>query len=333
MNSGGPCPGAPYPSNIARGSLCRKFKVTTIPTLILLDSCNAHVLTKNGVAMVTEDPHGLEFPWAPKTFAQTIAGPLIRPLGEMTDYGVLGDAHIGLYFSANWCPPCKAFTPLLCETYRRVREAGKKFEIIFVSSDRSEESFQQYFGEMPWLAVPYADTQRRESLGKLYSIQGIPSLILLDPGGHLITSTGRVALLDDRLGLRFPWEPAALSQLSPTNAELLNQEPALVLFVDSNEDEELGPVRQMLQPIAEKIVAESKANGEEQPLHFFYAGEDDMADSIRDFTSLPDCAPLLAILDVPARAKFVKDAEELSPSVVQEFLQDYLQGRLEAEPI
>ena len=60
---------------------------------------------------------------------------------------------------------------------------------------------------------------------------GIPSLILLDPAGRLITSTGRVALLDDRLGLRFPWEPAALSQLSPTNAELLNQEPALVLFV------------------------------------------------------------------------------------------------------
>ena len=43
--------------------------------------------------------------------------------------------------------------------------------------------------------------------------------------------------------------------------------------IDSNEDEELGPVRQMLQPIAEKVVAESKANGEEQPLHFFYAGE------------------------------------------------------------
>ena len=28
-------------------------------------------------------------------------------------------------------------------------------EIIFVSSDRDEEGFEEYFGEMPWLALPY----------------------------------------------------------------------------------------------------------------------------------------------------------------------------------
>ena len=28
-------------------------------------------------------------------------------------------------------------------------------EIIFVSSDQDEEGFEEYFGEMPWLALPY----------------------------------------------------------------------------------------------------------------------------------------------------------------------------------
>lgn len=37
---------------------------------------------------------------------------------------------------------------------------------------RSEESFKQYFSEMPWLAVPYPDEARRSRLNRLYGIQG-----------------------------------------------------------------------------------------------------------------------------------------------------------------
>lgn len=40
---------------------------------------------------------------------------------------------------------------------------------------RSEESFQQYFSEMPWLAVPYSDEARRSRLNRLYGIQGEPA--------------------------------------------------------------------------------------------------------------------------------------------------------------
>nr|XP_032823739.1 nucleoredoxin isoform X2 [Petromyzon marinus] len=296
-----PWPALPFDDRQRKFNLCRKFKITGIPSLVFLDAKSGRVITKNGVALVSEDPNGLEFPWTPKPFSQ--------------------------------CPPCKSFTPMLLEVYRRVRESGKKFEIIFVSSDRSDESFAQYFGEMPWLSVPYADTARRLNLSKLYGIQGIPALVMLDVDRSVITPAARVAIMDDREGRLFPWFPRALSMLSAANAEILNQEPALVLFVDSNEEEELEPVRQMLQPIAEQVIAEYKQRGEEQPLHFFYAGEDDMADSIRDFTALPDCAPLLAILDIPARVKYVKDAEELTGHVISEFVGDYLHGKLQAEPI
>lgn len=41
-----------------------------------------------------------------------------------------------------------------------------------VTSCRSEESFKQYFSEMPWLAVPYSDEARRSRLNRLYGIQG-----------------------------------------------------------------------------------------------------------------------------------------------------------------
>lgn len=65
---------------------------------------------------------------------------------------------IGLYFSAHWCPPCRAFTPKLADWYKKLKEGeavGDKFDIVFLSSDRDEKSYNEYFSEMPWHAVSY----------------------------------------------------------------------------------------------------------------------------------------------------------------------------------
>ncbi|CAF4876620.1 unnamed protein product, partial [Rotaria sp. Silwood1] len=51
---------------------------------------------------------------------------------------------IGLYFSAHWCPPCRGFTPILIDFYKKHSE-DKNFEIIFISSDNDEESFNDYY--------------------------------------------------------------------------------------------------------------------------------------------------------------------------------------------
>ena len=64
-----------------------------------------------------------------------------------------------LYFSAHWCPPCKAFTPALAEFYKKHHEA-KSFEIIFVSFDRNEEGFKEYVKEMPWWSIEFSDDTR-----------------------------------------------------------------------------------------------------------------------------------------------------------------------------
>ena len=69
------------------------------------------------------------------------------------------------------CPPCRAFTPQLADTYKKLIAEGKKFEIVFVSSDRAQDSFDQYYETMPWLAVPYGDP-RKDLLSKRFSIEG-----------------------------------------------------------------------------------------------------------------------------------------------------------------
>ena len=75
-----------------------------------------------------------------------------------------GDEKVlGIYFSAHWCPPCRAFTPQLAQWYKQFKEGpnGDKLEIVFVSSDKDEEAFQEYFKEMPWYAVPFSDRDKK----------------------------------------------------------------------------------------------------------------------------------------------------------------------------
>lgn len=61
--------------------------------------------------------------------------------------------------------------------------------------------------------------------------------------------------------------------------------------------------------------------------------QDDMTDSLRDYTNLPEAAPLLTILDMSARAKYVMDVEEITPAIVETFVNDFLAEKLKPEPI
>ena len=79
--------------------------------------------------------------------------------------------------------------------YQTCKDDG--VEIIFVSSDKDDKSFNEYFGKMPWLSmVPgYTSTENRDRQSKLanqFKIQGIPSVIVLDAKtGNFISDNGR----------------------------------------------------------------------------------------------------------------------------------------------
>jgi thiol-disulfide isomerase/thioredoxin len=104
----------------------------------------------------------------------------------------LAGKTVGIYFSAHWCGPCRAFTPQLVSFHEEMTRKGKPFEIVFVSSDRNSGAMYGYMEEMnmPWLAVDF-DSKEKESLKKLYKVKGIPTLVIIDAEGHLITKNGR----------------------------------------------------------------------------------------------------------------------------------------------
>merc|ERR1712070_1273990 len=120
------------------------------------------------------------------------------------DTSTLDGKVFGLYFSAHWCPPCRGFTPKLAEWYTKSLK-NKGLEIVFISSDKNEEAFKDYYKEQPWLALDYSNRKEKEQLSNLFGVRGIPSFVIIDKDGSVITKDGRAAVSSDPEGAEFPW--------------------------------------------------------------------------------------------------------------------------------
>lgn len=112
--------------------------------------------------------------------------------GVRASEALKGKKFVGVYFSAHWCPPCRGFTPVLGAFYDQIVEDDDALlEIVFVSSDSSNEEFKEYYGSMPWLALPFSSSMKSH-LSSRFAVSGIPKLVILDG------STGEIKSLDGR---------------------------------------------------------------------------------------------------------------------------------------
>ncbi|PKI42679.1 hypothetical protein CRG98_036961 [Punica granatum] len=114
---------------------------------------------------------------------------LVRNNGDQVKIGNLTGKCLGLYFSGSWCGPCRQFTPSLIEVYEDLLPKCD-FEVVFISSDRDEESFNGYFSKMPWLAVPFSDSAAIKGLQDLFQVRSFPSLVILDGSGKVLSDQG-----------------------------------------------------------------------------------------------------------------------------------------------
>lgn len=114
----------------------------------------------------------------------------LASLAPFEDEALAKKKLIALYFSAQWCGPCRKFTPQLVEFYNRVAPQHPEFEIVFVSNDRSPGAMEAYMRDMkmPWPAIDFAKLPAKGALKK-YAGAGIPCLVLLDPSGKVISDS------------------------------------------------------------------------------------------------------------------------------------------------
>ena len=126
-----------------------------------------------------------------------------------------GRTVVGLYFSADWCPPCQAFNPLLKQLHSSKRancngitRTLPPFEVVLVSRCRDRAATEQYFAGLPWAAMTHAEAsgKRGRELRNKFYITTIPALVLLDGEGALLCGKAHDMLRDDPTGKYFPWQ-------------------------------------------------------------------------------------------------------------------------------
>ena len=144
-----------------------------------------------------------------------LLGGQLRYMAEHVDSSsaFAGKSYIGIYFAAQWCAACRAFTPHLIQWYNK-HATRLGLEVVLVSSDSDPHSFEEFFGSMPWLALPYASRSLKEAISKRFRLTGIPTLVIVDAQtGQLCTTDGRKQVLMDSAGERFPWVPKAFLEV------------------------------------------------------------------------------------------------------------------------
>jgi nucleoredoxin len=125
---------------------------------------------------------------------------LLSSKGELTAESALAAPVLAIYFSAHWCPPCRSFTPVLANLYKKWNASNKEIEVIFVSRDRDEASFAEYFKEMPWLAIPFNEKTIIDQLRQKYKVSGIPMLVVVNNKGDVLEVRARDIVEDEEEG-------------------------------------------------------------------------------------------------------------------------------------
>jgi len=267
------------------------------------------------------DPTGTNYPWIPPTKeekAQAIKDTL-------TATGLLekvGGKHFGLYFSAHWCPPCRGFTPKLAEMYNEGLK--EKLQIIFVSSDRDQASFDDYSKEMPWLSLPFDKREEKDKLSKMCGVQGIPSFVIFSPDGTLITTEGRGKVMSDPKGETIPegWLPQPFNDVNEDPSPLNEEKCVIALGADADQVAAVKAVAQEHYEAAGKDV-------DAMEIKFFTGPAGGVIDQVRNLTGIPEENKVI-LLDIPSDGAFYVNTSGAS---VKDFIADVLAGKAERQQL
>lgn len=240
--------------------------------------------------------------------------------------------YIALYFSAHWCPPCRGFTPKLAELYKKLKASRDDFEFIFVSSDRDENSFKEYFGEMPWLAFDKSSSNYdmlKSTLSDMFDVSGIPHLAVVEGAdGSVVSKSARGAARSDPEGKNFPWPPKAIYTFAEGELEGINDNKSIVLMLEKGDVANKEDVYQFMSTHAE---AQAALKAERVFFHFASLAENDIAPQIRKFTSLGEQNAMIC-LDFSTKS-FWQAALPTSAADVEAFAAQITDGTAEKKSL
>jgi nucleoredoxin len=328
-----------------KDKLSKKYKVKGIPSLVVLGPDGAVVTTDGRTAVMENFETADGFPWIPPTFHDALGKDLITKDGSKVTTDVLKGKTVGLYFSAHWCPPCRGFTPVLKQFYADLKAKDPNFEIIFVSSDKSEAEMLSYYqgdhGE--YLALPYENKAAKGALSKLCEVDGIPSFAIVDFDSGKIVNTSARAKVQAGVDsvLTDGWGPAIVGDLAagPDAAGSdINESPTVVILCDQAPATVQASIVDAMKPLATKYYAESQATEDDIKYIFMVSkASGGVVDQLKKLTQ-KDAAeefrdagdePVMMLFDIPDNGGFYVSSEHnITTASIEKFISDKESGVL-----
>lgn len=118
---------------------------------------------------------------------------------------------MGLYFAEAYGEAGKQPTLELTEAYETLQPEGE-FEVVVVWFGDYEGGFDYNFCKMPFLAVPFSDSDTRKRLIHLFGLRVYPKLMILDASGNILTKDG-ISAVRSYGADGFPFTPERLDVL------------------------------------------------------------------------------------------------------------------------
>ncbi len=130
---------------------------------------------------------------------------LPTPAGDTIALSSLKGNLVLIDFWATWCAPCAKEQPELAILYKKYKDAsfskGKGFEIYGVSLDSKRTNWVDFINKhgLTWIQV--SDLKFWSSpVAKLYNLQELPSNLLIDGNGIILSKNFHVEDLEKEIG-------------------------------------------------------------------------------------------------------------------------------------
>ena len=104
---------------------------------------------------------------------------------------------IGILFTGSWVPPAKEFMEKLEALYAEVNKTEKIFEIVQISSEKSEHAYkEQLTPKRNWLYLPFNDPFMK-NLVEQFNVEYLPTFIIVNRDFYVLSQNGRKDMVDN----------------------------------------------------------------------------------------------------------------------------------------